>query len=52
MARVVEKSFLHLEAPVRRVTGFDVVIPLFQREKDYIPNVQRIVDAARETLRF
>ncbi len=52
MARLVEKSFLYLEAPIRRVTGFDIVIPLFQREKDYIPNVDRIVQAARETLSF
>jgi pyruvate dehydrogenase E1 component beta subunit len=52
MARLVEKSFLYLEAPIRRVTGFDIVIPLFQREKDYIPNVDRILQAARETLSF
>ena len=51
-ARLMEKSFLYLEAPVRRVTGFDVVIPLFQREKDYIPSVERIVQGARETLAF
>ena len=51
-ARLMEKSFLYLEAPVRRVTGFDVVIPLFQREKDYIPSVDRIVQGARETLAF
>jgi pyruvate dehydrogenase E1 component beta subunit len=52
VARLVEKSFLYLEAPIRRVTGFDVVIPFFQREKDYIPSVERIVQAARETLEF
>jgi pyruvate dehydrogenase E1 component beta subunit len=52
MARLVEKSFLYLEAPIRRVTGFDIVIPLFQREKDYIPSVDRIMQAARETLSF
>ncbi|UCG81446.1 MAG: alpha-ketoacid dehydrogenase subunit beta [Desulfobacterales bacterium] len=52
VARLVEKSFLYLEAPIRRVTGFDIVIPLFQREKDYIPNVDRIVQASRETLSF
>jgi pyruvate dehydrogenase E1 component beta subunit len=51
-ARLMEKSFLYLEAPVRRVTGFDVVIPLFQREKDYIPSVERIVQGARATLAF
>lgn len=52
VSRLVEKSFLYLEAPIKRVTGYDLIIPLFQREKDYLPNVQRIVQAARETLSF
>jgi pyruvate dehydrogenase E1 component beta subunit len=50
MARLVEKSFFYLEAPIRRVTGFDLVIPLYQREQDYLPGVDRIVRAVRETL--
>jgi pyruvate dehydrogenase E1 component beta subunit len=50
VARLVEKSFHYLEAPIVRVTGFDVVIPLFSYEKAYLPNVQRIVRAARNTL--
>lgn len=49
-ARLMEKAFFHLEAPISRVTGFDVIIPLFSREKAYIPNVLRIVRAARKTL--
>lgn len=52
VARLVEKSFLYLEAPVRRVTGFDSVIPLYQRENIYLPSVKRIVHAAQETLSF
>lgn len=52
MARLMEKSFLYLEAPVRRVTGFDIVIPLFQREMQYLPGADRIVSAVRETLDF
>lgn len=51
-ARLVEKSFLYLEAPVKRVTGFDVHIPLFQREKQFLPDAVRIVTAARQTLDF
>jgi pyruvate dehydrogenase E1 component beta subunit len=50
VARLVEKSFFYLEAPVARVTGYDVVIPLFSREKYYLPGVPRIVDAARKLL--
>ncbi|HEX2987780.1 MAG TPA: alpha-ketoacid dehydrogenase subunit beta [Chloroflexota bacterium] len=49
--RLMERSFFHLEAPVKRVTGYDVIIPLFSRENTYLPNVQRILSAARETLR-
>lgn len=50
VARLVEKSFFHLEAPVARVTGYDVVIPLFSREKHYLPGAPRIVQAARQVL--
>jgi len=51
-ARLVENVFLYLEAPVKRVTGFDVPMPLFQREMIYLPGVQRIIQAVRETLDF
>jgi pyruvate dehydrogenase E1 component beta subunit len=49
-ARLVEKSFWYLEAPIRRVTGYDVVIPLFAYEKAYLPSAERVLRAARETL--
>lgn len=52
VARIIDKSFLYLEAPVRRVTGFDLVIPYYQREQDYLPGVSRIATAIRETLEF
>ena len=51
-ARLVENAFLYLEAPVKRVTGFDVHIPLFQKEKIYLPGVARIVTAAHQTMDF
>lgn len=50
VSRLMEKSFYYLEAPISRVTGFDVIIPLFSRENAYLPGVQRIVAAARKTL--
>jgi pyruvate dehydrogenase E1 component beta subunit len=52
VSRIIEKSFLYLEAPVRRVTGFDIVIPYYQREQDYLPGVTRIMRAVHETLEF
>jgi pyruvate dehydrogenase E1 component beta subunit len=51
VARLVEKSFFYLEAPIARVTGFDIPIPLFSRETDYIPGKERILAAARKVLR-
>jgi pyruvate dehydrogenase E1 component beta subunit len=48
--RIMEQSFWYLEAPVRRVTGFDVIVPLFAYEQDYLPGVDRIVHATRETV--
>ncbi len=51
VARLVEKAFYHLEAPVRRVTGYDVIFPLFAREDAYLPDAKRIVRAVRETVR-
>lgn len=50
VSRLVEKSFYYLEAPVARVTGFDVVIPLFSREKYYIPGADRILRETRRVL--
>jgi len=49
-ARLVEKAFYFLEAPVRRVTGYDLIMPLFAREQAYLPNAGRIVRAVKETL--
>jgi pyruvate dehydrogenase E1 component beta subunit len=50
VSRLVEKAFYHLEAPVGRVAGFDLVIPSFSYEKAYIPSVNRIVRAARKIM--
>jgi pyruvate dehydrogenase E1 component beta subunit len=49
-ARLNEKAFWYLEAPVQRVTGFDVVVPYFAREKAYLPGKDRIVEGVRRAL--
>jgi 2-oxoisovalerate dehydrogenase E1 component beta subunit len=49
-AIVAEKGMYDLEAPIRRVTGYDVIMPLFRREMDYMPSVKKIVDTIKETL--
>ncbi len=52
VARINDEVLVYLEAPVARVTGFDVVTPNFGREQIYMPNEQRIGDALIKTLDF
>ncbi|UCG14307.1 MAG: alpha-ketoacid dehydrogenase subunit beta [Deltaproteobacteria bacterium] len=52
IARLNDKALLSLEAPVKRVTNYDVVTPYFGRELMYIPDVERISGAIEETLDF
>ena len=49
-AIVAEKGIYDLVGPIRRVTGYDVVMPLFRREMDYMPSVRKIVDSINESL--
>ncbi|HAI58533.1 MAG TPA: alpha-ketoacid dehydrogenase subunit beta, partial [Xanthomonadaceae bacterium] len=49
-ARLAEHAIYDLVAPVERVTGYDVPIPLFRLEMKYLPSVEKIVAAAKRTL--
>jgi len=49
---IMEGAFLSLEAPIRRVTSYDVPFPGFAREKANVPDVARVLAAARETLAY
>jgi 2-oxoisovalerate dehydrogenase E1 component len=51
-ATVAEKALDYLKAPVRRVTGFDIPIPLAKLEDYYIPNKERVVKAALELVNY
>jgi pyruvate dehydrogenase E1 component beta subunit len=51
-ASIMEGAFLSLEAPIRRVTAYDVPFVGFARERANVPDVARVVAAARETLSF
>jgi pyruvate/2-oxoglutarate/acetoin dehydrogenase E1 component len=51
-AILAEKAMLDLQAPVIRVTGYDVPYPYWQIEDAYMPSVERVVDAVRKTLEF
>jgi pyruvate dehydrogenase E1 component beta subunit len=49
-ATIQERALYSLQAPVRRVAGWDTVFPLKRSEGHYLPSVDRIVKAAEETL--
>ncbi|HEX6967593.1 MAG TPA: alpha-ketoacid dehydrogenase subunit beta [Micromonosporaceae bacterium] len=48
-ARVTEECFYSLEAPVLRVTGFDTPYPPARLEEDYLPDLDRVLDAVDRT---
>ncbi len=49
-AVINDKAFWHLEAPVKRITGYDVVTPYFGREKTYLPSAEVVARGIVETL--
>ena len=49
---IQEEVLLYQEAPVKRVTGFDVPFPLYALEDYYLPEAARIKDGIRETVEF
>ena len=51
-ASIMDGAFLSLEAPIMRVGAYDVPFPGFAREKANVPDVARVLAAARETLAF
>jgi 2-oxoisovalerate dehydrogenase E1 component beta subunit len=51
-ARVSQECFYSLEAPVLRVTGFDTPYPPAKCEEDYLPDVDRILDAVDRVLAY
>jgi pyruvate dehydrogenase E1 component beta subunit len=51
-ARVAERAFFHLEAPVLRCTGLDVPYPPAKLEEAYLPSVDRILWTVQRSLEF
>jgi 2-oxoisovalerate dehydrogenase E1 component beta subunit len=50
-ATITEEAFLHLEAPVKRVCGFDTPFPLVF-EKFYLPDAWKCYEAILQTARY
>ena len=51
-ARVSEKCFYSMEAPVIRVTGFSTPYPTSRIEEDFLPDLDRILDAVDRSLAY
>jgi 2-oxoisovalerate dehydrogenase E1 component beta subunit len=51
-ARVTEEAFYSLEAPVLRVSGFDTPYPASRLEEDFLPDLDRVLDAVDRSLGF
>jgi 2-oxoisovalerate dehydrogenase E1 component beta subunit len=51
-AQLAGEGITSLLAPVIRVTGFDTVMPLYRYEQDYMPGVNRIVDAVKQSMEY
>jgi pyruvate dehydrogenase E1 component beta subunit len=49
---IQERCFLHLEAPVQRVAGFDTVMPYYKLELDYLPDAKKIEEAVTQCLAY
>jgi 2-oxoisovalerate dehydrogenase E1 component beta subunit len=51
-ARITEKAFYSLEAPVLRVGGFDTPYPPSRLEEEFLPDLDRVLDAVDRSLAF
>jgi pyruvate dehydrogenase E1 component beta subunit len=51
-ATIQEEALLYQEAPVKRITGFDVPYPLYALEDYYMPEAARVEDGIREAVEF
>jgi 2-oxoisovalerate dehydrogenase E1 component subunit beta len=51
-ARISETCFFSLEAPVMRVGGFDTPYPPSRLEEDFLPDLDRILDAVDRSLAY
>ncbi|MEO6435001.1 MAG: alpha-ketoacid dehydrogenase subunit beta [Tepidisphaeraceae bacterium] len=49
---IQEHCFLHLQAPVQRVAGFDTPMPYYKLEGAYLPDATRITTCIRDCLAY
>jgi len=49
---VTERCFYSLEAPVLRVTGYDVPYPASRLEEHFLPDLDRVLDAVDRAMAY
>jgi pyruvate dehydrogenase E1 component beta subunit len=49
---IQERCFLHLQAPVQRVCGFDTIMPYYKLELEYLPDSKRIAESVGQVLGY
>jgi len=51
-ALIAEEGLTSLMAPIKRVTGYDTIMPLLKMEEYYMPNVKQIIDAVNTVMEY
>lgn len=51
-AVIAEEGLMSLVAPIQRVTGYDTIIPYYRLEKQFIPSVDRILQAVNHCMEY
>ncbi|MBI1730351.1 alpha-ketoacid dehydrogenase subunit beta [Candidatus Acetothermia bacterium] len=51
-ALITERLLLHLEAPVVRVSGYDIAIPYFRMEEHYLPDSGKVARGIRQAVTY
>ncbi|TVQ51667.1 MAG: alpha-ketoacid dehydrogenase subunit beta [Phycisphaerales bacterium] len=50
IARLNEKAFEYLIAPIKRVSGYDIIFPYYQTEQHYLPDPDTVIEAAKDVM--
>lgn len=51
-ARIADEALMSLKAPIKRVTGYDVIVPSSKLEEYYRPNAERVREAIESVLKY
>lgn len=51
-ATINEDDLLYLEAPIKRVTGFDTIFPQYKLEEKYLPDTEKVQKAIEDVVAF